>query len=388
MKKIAISLIVLTFALIAKPTDVYFANGILTSEVQAKENADLLWKRINRPDVPTVHVAYNHTFDSHFVKGGPDLFESLLQKLSVMNKIDKWLSNDKRVTAHKFDLDKQVAQYQHSIESGHKVLVVAHSQGNLFANEAYGRIDEMGYGDALDALSIASPMFGSIKSDTVTFSWDNDLVADLALNPLRKRYKCAVRKVEWLKSVYYPKTVMPAVNYIYASDKKRLLHHEWKPKEPLINFFDSNVHAFTFYMGEALKDSETNIEFVEPFNHLKLIDTQLKTKILSKIDQILDANAAIDEGGGDNGTDPGSGGGSGTNPIDPSSFDYQAACSSYGIDFPEPIPPILKTTINTILTNTASNFVPDVACNAIKSAVEAYNLSNKLPSGGGTPSIP
>jgi len=32
MKKIAISLIVLTFALIAKPTDVYFANGILTSD--------------------------------------------------------------------------------------------------------------------------------------------------------------------------------------------------------------------------------------------------------------------------------------------------------------------------------------------------------------------
>jgi len=164
MKKIVISLIVLTFALIAKPTGVYFANGILTSDDQAYDNAKKLQGYINRPDVPTVHVAYNHTLDSHFVKGGPDMFETLLQKLSIMNKLDTWLSNDKRVTAHKYDLDKQVAQYQHSIESGHKVLVVAHSQGNLFASEAYGRIDEMGYGDALDALSIASPMFGSVKA--------------------------------------------------------------------------------------------------------------------------------------------------------------------------------------------------------------------------------
>jgi hypothetical protein len=389
MKKIAISLIVLTFSLIAKPTDVYFANGILTSKEQAKDNAELLRKRINRPDVPKVHVAYNHSYDLPLLpknNGGFDLFESLRQKLSLTRLVDSFVqavTKNKYTTTHKLDLDKQVAQYQQSIEQGHKVLAVAHSQGNLFTNEAYGKIDEMGYSDFFDAVSIASPMFSSIKEDTKNFSWDNDLVADLALNPLRKRYKCAVRKVEWLKNRTYPHPNAPQTKYIYDEDKVKVYKDDWIPKEPLVNAFDSNVHAFTFYIGEALKDGDTDKPYYEVFQGRELKTVSLKEHILDEIDTILDKNSAITnpsnpDAGGETDTNSTTGG---TNPSE--TFDYRSQCSS--IDFPDPIPSELEVSINDIITNAGSTIAAPIVCPLIDTVVKAYNLQHSLP-GGGIPS--
>ena len=39
--------------------------------------------------------------------------------------------------AHYADLSLQVKKYKDSIKNGHKVLLVAHSQGNLFTNEVF-----------------------------------------------------------------------------------------------------------------------------------------------------------------------------------------------------------------------------------------------------------
>ncbi len=299
MKKIVLLLIFISVSMFGIETDVYFANGVLTKPNEAKENAKLLRKKLNRPDVPDVKVAYNHTYDLPKLpekNGGYDFFESLRQKLSATELVDSFVSyvtDGKYTTAHKLDLDKQITQYQSSIESDKKVLVVAHSQGNLFTNEAYGAIKDMGYGDKFDAVSVASPMFSSIKSDTVTYSWDNDLVADLALNPLRKRYYCDVRKVEWVKDAYYPKTDEPAVPYVYAHYVGKSYQGEWLAKEPLINLFDSNVHAFNFYMGEALKSGDGGEIYYEVFQNRKLKTDTLKSKILEKVNEIIDSNKKI-----------------------------------------------------------------------------------------------
>ena len=44
--------------------------------------------------------------------------------------------------AHYADLSLQVKKYKDSIKNEHKVLLVAHSQGNLFAQEAYKRLGD------------------------------------------------------------------------------------------------------------------------------------------------------------------------------------------------------------------------------------------------------
>ena len=383
MKKFILILLLTIGFLSATQTDVYFSNGILTKPDVADRNAYLLCKRINRIDIPKVYVAYNHTFDIHFVKGGPDLIESLYQKLSLTKKVDKvfsWLSDNELVTAHQYDLTLQINSYINSISREHKVLVVAHSQGNLFTNEAYESLKAGGLGDEFDAVSVASPMFSSIKDDTKTFSWDNDLVADLALNPLRKRYYCEARKVEWIKNRVYPTHPMPTVNYIYDSDKEKALQGDWIPKEPFLKRFDSNVHAFTFYMGEALRYESGEIVY-EPYMNRELKTNYLKYKILAEVNRILDNNAQIGNTDNGGGTDNGNGGGTDTGGGNSETFDYKTQCSN--IDFPDPIPDDLESSINEAISQVSGAIDTETLCQTINGLVQAYNLAN----GGGIPSL-
>jgi len=139
--------------------DVYFANGILTEIGSAQDNAEKILAPaiIERMGlsyfekyIGKVHYSYNRTYDSYLVKGGPDLFESLLQKLGLHGLIDKLaeMLDDMKITAHQADLSRQIKAYKNSIKSGHGVLVVAHSQGNLFTEEAYralGKISKNGW---------------------------------------------------------------------------------------------------------------------------------------------------------------------------------------------------------------------------------------------------
>ena len=187
-------------------TDVYFGNGILTKEKTAIYNAGILEKAIKhkfyngktsemKKHIGKVDYAYNRT-DGQIV----DLLESLVQKVdgTGLESVHKaaqiayllvGLSTQK---AHDTDLKLQVEQYKNSIEQGHKVLVVAHSQGNLFAREAYLRLPVWMH-KYWEAVSIATPMNSDIKSGTPRINWDNDLVSYLAFgnsgwldNPVRQ----------------------------------------------------------------------------------------------------------------------------------------------------------------------------------------------------------
>ena len=142
-----------------------------------------------------VDYAYNRT-DGKII----DLLESMVQKIdgTGIENLHKYI---KRATllarlmtqkAHDSDLSRQVAQYKESIKRGHKVLLVAHSQGNLFGYEAYGKLDSW-MKDYFEAVSVATPMNSDIKGGTPRVNWDNDLVSYLAFgnsgwveNPVRK----------------------------------------------------------------------------------------------------------------------------------------------------------------------------------------------------------
>jgi len=133
--------------------DVYFGNGILTKQKSAINNADILRKAIKQKtslsyynnNIGKVDYAYNRT-DGQII----DLLESLMQKIDGTGiaealkksiQIPILLAGLLTQKAHDSDLDLQITQYKESIEKGHKVLVVAHSQGNLFAYEVFANLD-------------------------------------------------------------------------------------------------------------------------------------------------------------------------------------------------------------------------------------------------------
>ena len=160
-----------------RKTDVYFANGIKTNEGNATANTRLLREEI----ISVIYSGNLHTFDKKIGKVteaynnthgmGFDVIESLDQKLNVVKWKD-WLAGlVGYVTSHASDLKKQINAYRDSISSGHGVLVVAHSQGNLFTKEAYDALDPC-MQKQFEAVSIASPMHADIKEET-SFNLNN-----------------------------------------------------------------------------------------------------------------------------------------------------------------------------------------------------------------------
>lgn len=208
MRYVVLIFVVLTLSLHAQKTDIFFANGILTSEPEAIKNSKLLEDNIKdnlylnnldeyKKDIGEVTYAYNHTNGQL-----NDLFESLLQKANLHQTIDfvyNLFFSFLESSVHDTDLSKQLAKYREILESGKKVLTVAHSQGNLFTIEVYNAltVDE---GKNFNAISIASPAHSYITDNKPEknpfFSWDNDLVAHLGLYG-SKLIDNPVRKVQW-----------------------------------------------------------------------------------------------------------------------------------------------------------------------------------------------
>jgi len=177
MKKIFLLLILSSFAYAAiaeYKTDVYFSNGISTEDEDAKRNAKLLDAAIEdklgtnqyNKQIGKVDYSYNNTNGIPF-----DLTESADQKLNIIKWRDWLASLFGYVTSHASDLKKQIDAYKASISSGHSVLVVAHSQGNLFTGEAFAALSPC-MQERFEAVSIASPMSANIKYGTPRINWE------------------------------------------------------------------------------------------------------------------------------------------------------------------------------------------------------------------------
>ena len=163
-------------------TDVYFGNGILTEDTGAEKNAGIIEKAIKKKyglDYYNKHIgkvtyAYNQT--SGIVV---DLLESAAQKLSLQALIDAFSLVHSHITDHLADSARQLTAYKNSIMQGHRVLVVAHSQGNFYAGELFKQLPGW-MQDYFEAVSVASPMNDPIKDGTPRIDWDNDPVAHVS----------------------------------------------------------------------------------------------------------------------------------------------------------------------------------------------------------------
>ena len=145
-----------------KETVVFFGNGILTAEKKAFESMNVIKNRLQTELLPEefevldFKLAYN---DTH---GLPlDLLESSIQVLTGNSSsfwrffwgleiIPDWftqklvlLSNalDKSALLTTDSLKDHVTMYKTKIAEGKKVLLVAHSQGNFFGNQAYSLLN-------------------------------------------------------------------------------------------------------------------------------------------------------------------------------------------------------------------------------------------------------
>ena len=291
MKKIILLLLILMpvvgFSAIDEcKTDVYFANGILAKKSDAKFNTQVVLEpeiislyasfQEYKQHIGKVNLSYNKT------KGfWTDGLETYLQKFGLQALVDLMVN-----TAHEADLRTQINTYKDSIKLGHRVLVVAHSQGNLFTNEVYKKL----LGSSTDwwmsryfkVVSIASPMCFKITPNTPGISWDNDKVPNLVGLCPSDNINNKVRKVSWEFYDGTPRVSRPIYNYIYNHQLDEIYKKSWKGIE---SGNDENVHAFTFYMGQALKEGDKkkpNFDeaYLNPFNDKNISNSQAKDLIL------------------------------------------------------------------------------------------------------------
>jgi hypothetical protein len=132
-------------------TVIFFGNGINTTPDEADESRDILRKQLTdtyNGQSLKYDVAYNDTYGILL-----DLAQSAAQLgLQFNSEITQWLA-DTRLAPKWFtdwyqtvlsyipvvianDVVKHVESYKSAITQGKKVLVVSHSQGNFYVNEA------------------------------------------------------------------------------------------------------------------------------------------------------------------------------------------------------------------------------------------------------------
>jgi len=304
--------------------DVYYANGILTKEWQAQKNSELLEDAIKtkfdidyfKKHIGEVGYSYNQT--NGMILDG---LETYMQKLDMQLYFDGWEASKGYITSHFEDYQEHYTKYVSRIKEGHKVLVVAHSQGNLFTNEIYKRLGSQSKDGWLQeyfgVVSVASPMNADISKDTERITWDNDPVGRWVAHmgsPTADEVPDPIRRIDWK----YEPCLMGEENctmlipepYAKKSDLSRVIGGKYTAEELDASIFGydlgkidpaSNVHAFTYYMGEPLAedivlekglfgfpDKMGRRKFHDPFDQNNTLQTDIaKAKIMSAIDKQL-----------------------------------------------------------------------------------------------------
>ncbi len=145
-------------------TDIYYANGILAKDEDVQKNVEKVLKPaivellgITEYNKRLGEVGYSYNQTNGFFFDG---METYSQKLDIQIYIDLWLRLKGYISTHLEDVEEHIKKYSNRIKLGHKVLVIAHSQGNLFTNEIYkalGKRSENAWmQDYFGAVSVAS----------------------------------------------------------------------------------------------------------------------------------------------------------------------------------------------------------------------------------------
>ena len=164
-------------ASICEPTDkvIYFGNGVITSKSKAMDSSEIIEERLMATLSPSeletlqFKTAYNES-------NLRDLFEATHQDMQtdvsrfwrILGSIEilpDWFADimnelatsvDKLALVSTDSLKDQLADYKTKIAEGKKVVLVAHSQGNFFGNQAYGLLSNTER-QSFGIVSVANP---------------------------------------------------------------------------------------------------------------------------------------------------------------------------------------------------------------------------------------
>ena len=229
-------------------------------------------------------------------------------------------------------------------DANRKFLIFAHSQGNLFATQAYDYTTKIknASADSVAAVHVA-PVSPTLRGKH--FLEDLDLVIN------------GLRVFGEVPSITHYMSVLRAPGLNGKTDP---LGH---------GLLEIYLNPTIDVEGDMYTEVTTLFDILE-FPHNSDVSSNNNT------DNGNGGNTSGDSGNGGSGN---SGGGNTSG-----SFDYKSQCSS--VSFPDPIPDELKTSIDEILQNNANNLVANVVCPLINGVIQAYNLSHS--GGGSIPTFP
>jgi len=285
MKQIILILLFLTASVFAndideRKTDLYFGNGVWNSYAMAKDGRDKLQKKVDKwiikgnqqlkEKYSKVKLVYNWTGTSpdnsvSYETKIYDVIETFYQLkkegqldtlANVYDYITYFMSDD--ITQEIDDIDAILESYTSSITTdnivemlekynensfykSHRVLLIAHSQGNLFGNSVY---DALGWKkDYFKMVSIATPAkrvadtkspYTTFKCDRVINNWLGTSFLPVGIpGHLPGNTECTENELDGdaHKLVEYYLSNANSVNDIMTNVENQLLNLEAKPSQ-------------------------------------------------------------------------------------------------------------------------------------------------------------
>lgn len=203
-----------------KRSSVFFVNGMFTTQREAMRNEDALrglaqselQNAVGADGVVTFDTAYNQNepaweqlIEVYSQKAGDDL-SAFWRMMNGNTVLPDWLKQSigdatksdiaAQSAAQPFTNDEDLAQhlvsYRAALDSHAKLVIVSHSQGNLYANAAYAALaaQKTEYGAATGVVGVASPastvasMAGGAPYTTFSEDWVVNAVRFLYPNTL------------------------------------------------------------------------------------------------------------------------------------------------------------------------------------------------------------
>lgn len=176
-------------------TYVLFGNGMFNSKGQITSSVKALEGKMNASGlISGEQWAFGYSFNNN--EGIRSVFEVFRQRmgdqtasywrwLGDLEIAPVWFQSAAQSVASDFDfaehlidedLQQHVQRYEALLMEGNRVLVVAHSQGNLYANSAYSRLTDKGLPmDSFGIVSVANPA-SHVAGGGPYFTLVNDMV--------------------------------------------------------------------------------------------------------------------------------------------------------------------------------------------------------------------
>ncbi len=195
-------------------TEIYFVNGVWNTFAQARSGRNLLesaYRQTLESQYPEQKFEFKVAYNSSAGKVR-DIIEVIGQKLNEINdedanKLTAAQYLNRYLTVKKFneivpisalpitatieeylvgritdvvDTSSHIQKYQTDLQEGKRVLLIAHSQGNLFANQAISALMDT-YGNSIGMIGVASPAAVTYNNSSYYTAHDDRVIDALRI---------------------------------------------------------------------------------------------------------------------------------------------------------------------------------------------------------------